>query len=164
MAERILLIDDDADLLQGLKRRLRRKFDVTTAVGGEVALDLVRTEEPYTVAVSDMRMPGLSGIEVLQQLRKISPDTQRIMLTGNLDQETAVNAQITDAVTQNNVKVLAEAPAQSMALVYQTAAHSISLAMENAQQAQGGLQQIGNAVTSSAVTMIINAAKKFEQG
>ena len=47
-------------------------------------------------------------------------------------QETAVNAQITDAVTQNNVKVLAEAPAQAMALVYQTAAHSISLAMENA--------------------------------
>ncbi len=79
-------------------------------------------------------------------------------------QETAVNAQITDAVTQNNVKVLAEAPAQAMALVYQTAAHSISLAMENAQQAQGGLQQIGNAVTSSAVTMIINAAKKFESG
>lgn len=79
-------------------------------------------------------------------------------------QETAVNAQITDAVTQNNVKVLAEAPAQAMALVYQTAAHSISLAMENAQQAQGGLQQIGNAVTSAAVTMIINAAKKFESG
>ena len=75
---------------------------------------------------------------------------------------TAVNAQITDAVTQANVKVLGEAPAQSMALVYQTMAHSISLAMENAQQAQGGLQQIGNAVTSSAVTMILNAAKQFE--
>ena len=77
-------------------------------------------------------------------------------------QETPVNAQITDAVTQNNVKVLAEAPAQAMALVYQTAAHSLALAMENAQQAQGGLLQIGNAVTSSAVTMIMNAAKKFE--
>jgi hypothetical protein len=75
---------------------------------------------------------------------------------------TPVNAQITDAVTQTNVKVLGEAPAQSMALVYQTMAHSISLAMENAQQAQGGLQQIGNAVTSSAVTMIMNAAKQFE--
>jgi hypothetical protein len=72
---------------------------------------------------------------------------------------TAVNGQITDAVTQTNVKVLGEAPAQSMALVYQTMAHSISLAMENAQQAQGGLQQIGNAVTSSAVTMIMNAVK-----
>jgi hypothetical protein len=75
---------------------------------------------------------------------------------------TLVNGQITDAVTQTNVKVLAEAPAQSMALIYQTMAHSISLAMENAQQAQGGLQQIGNAVTSSAVTMIMNAAKQFE--
>jgi len=76
--------------------------------------------------------------------------------------DTPVNAQITDAVTQANVKVLGEAPAQSMALVYQTMAHSISLAMENAQQAQGGLQQIGNAVTSSAITMIMNAARQFE--
>jgi len=73
--------------------------------------------------------------------------------------DTPVNSQITDAVTQANVKVLGEAPAQSMALVYQTMAHSISLAMENAQQAQGGLQQIGNAVTSSAITMILNAAQ-----
>ena len=69
-----------------------------------------------------------------------------------------VNAQITDAVTQTNVKVVAEAPAQSMAMVYQTMAHSISLAMENAMQAQGGLQQIGNAVTSSGVRMIFDAA------
>jgi Killing trait len=75
---------------------------------------------------------------------------------------TLVNGQITDAITQANVKVLGEAPAQSMALIYQTMAHSISLAMENAQQAQGGLQQIGNAVTSSAITMIMNAAKQFE--
>lgn len=72
----------------------------------------------------------------------------------------AVNEQVTDAVTQTNVKVLGEAPAQSMALVYQSMAHSISLAMQNAQQAQGGLQQIGNAVTSSAVTMIMNTAQK----
>lgn len=71
-----------------------------------------------------------------------------------------VNEQVTDAVTQANVKVLGEAPAQSMAMVYQTMAHSISLAMQNAQQAQGGLQQIGNAVTSSAVTMILNAVQK----
>ncbi len=72
--------------------------------------------------------------------------------------QSSVNSQITDAVTQTNVKVLAEAPAQSMAMVYQTMAHSISLAMENAMQAQGGLQQIGNAVTSSGVRMIFDAA------
>lgn len=71
---------------------------------------------------------------------------------------TPVNSQITDAVTQSNVKVVAEAPSQAMGLVYQTMAHSVSLSMQNAQQAQGGLQQIGNAVTSSAITMILGAA------
>jgi len=70
---------------------------------------------------------------------------------------TAVNSQITDAVAQTNVKVLGEAPAQSMALIYQTMEHSISRAMENAQQAQGALQQIGNAGTASAITTILNA-------
>lgn len=73
---------------------------------------------------------------------------------------TPVNSQITDAVTQSNVKVVAEAPAQAMGLVYQTMAHSVSLSMQNAQQAQGGLQQIGNAITSSAVTMILATANK----
>ena len=77
---------------------------------------------------------------------------------------TSVNSQITDAVTQTNVKVVAEAPAQSMAMVYQTMAHSISLAMENAMQAQGGLQQIGNAVTSSGVRMIFDAANSGSSG
>ncbi len=71
---------------------------------------------------------------------------------------TPVNSQITDAVTQTNVKVVGESPAQAMGLVYQTVAHSISLSMQNAQQAQGGLQQIGNAVTSSAVRMILEAS------
>ena len=51
--------------------------------------------------------------------------------------DTPVNSQITDAVTQTNVKVLGEAPAQSMALVYQTMAHSMSLAMQNSMQTQG---------------------------
>jgi hypothetical protein len=70
---------------------------------------------------------------------------------------TPVNSQITDAVTQNNVKVLGEAPAHAMGLVYQTMAHSISLSMQNAMQTQGGLQQIGNAVTSSACRMILES-------
>lgn len=69
--------------------------------------------------------------------------------------ETTVNPQVTDAVTQSNVKVLGEAPAQAMALVYQTAAHSISLAMENAQNSQGNMQQIGQAIVSAAVTKIL---------
>ncbi len=68
---------------------------------------------------------------------------------------TPVNSQITDAVTQTNVKVLGEAPAQAMAVLYQTLAHSISLSMQNSMQAQGGLQQISNAITSTACKQIL---------
>ncbi len=68
---------------------------------------------------------------------------------------TPVNSQITDAVTQTNVKVLGEAPAQAMAVLYQTLAHSVSLAMQNSMQAQGGLQQISNAITSTACKQIL---------
>lgn len=71
-----------------------------------------------------------------------------------------VNSQITDAVTQANVKVVAEAPAQAMGIVYQTMAHSISLAMQSATQSMGGLSQIGNAITSTGVSMILDVAKK----
>lgn len=69
-----------------------------------------------------------------------------------------VNSQITDSVTQTNVKVVGEAPAQAMGLVYQTMAHSISLSMQNAMQAQASLQTINNAVTSSACCMILEAS------
>ncbi|MGO1119709.1 RebB family R body protein [Rhodovibrionaceae bacterium A322] len=72
---------------------------------------------------------------------------------------TPVNAQITDAVTQTNVKVLGEAPAQAMGLVYQSMAHSISLAMQNAMQTQGGLQQISNAITSTACRQILDISQ-----
>lgn len=68
---------------------------------------------------------------------------------------TPVNSQITDAITQTNVKVLGEAPAQALATLYQTMAHSISLSMQNSMQAQGGLQQIGNAITSTACKQIL---------
>lgn len=69
-----------------------------------------------------------------------------------------VNSQITDSVTQTNVKVVGEAPAQAMGLVYQTMAHSISLSMQNATHAQASLQTINNAVTSSACRMILDAS------
>jgi hypothetical protein len=69
-----------------------------------------------------------------------------------------VNSQITDSVTQTNVKVVGEAPAQAMGLVYQTMAHSISLSMQNAMQGQASLQTINNAVTSSACRMILEAS------
>ena len=68
-----------------------------------------------------------------------------------------VNDQITDAVAQTNVKVVGEAPAESLALATQAMAHSVSLAMENATQTQGGMQQVNNTSTAAIISMIMQA-------
>ncbi|TXL73144.1 RebB like protein [Vineibacter terrae] len=68
-----------------------------------------------------------------------------------------VNAQITDAVTQTNVKVLGEAPAEALAAASQAMAHAMGLAMENATQTQGGMQQINNTATGAMIALITQA-------
>ncbi len=92
MAEKILLVDDDNSVLDGYRRSLSREFVFETALGGQQALQLATDSGPYAVVVSDMRMPGMDGIQVLSKIKALSPDTIRVMLTGNADMETAVNA------------------------------------------------------------------------
>jgi hypothetical protein len=65
-----------------------------------------------------------------------------------------VNPQITDAVTQTNVKVLGEGPAEGASMALQAAAHATSLSMESASAAQGGMQQINNAAVAALITLI----------
>ena len=90
--ERILCVDDDPNVLQAYQRALRKRFHIEPALGGEEAIDAVRNQGPYAVVVADMRMPGVTGVEVLEQVRQIAPDTVRMMLTGNADQQTALEA------------------------------------------------------------------------
>jgi len=92
MTERILCVDDDPNILQGFQRALRRQFHIDIALGGEQALQAVISDGPYAVVVSDMRMPGMNGVELLKRIREHSQDTVRIMLTGNADQHTALEA------------------------------------------------------------------------
>ncbi|NEO33555.1 MAG: hypothetical protein F6K36_24640 [Symploca sp. SIO3C6] len=68
-----------------------------------------------------------------------------------------VNKQVTDAVTQTATSIMGNAPAQSMGMVYQSMAHSISLLMQNSVSAQGGMQQINAAVIASACKQILAA-------
>lgn len=102
MADRILVIDDDHNLLSGLRRQLNDTFDITTAQGGAEALNEVQSamtaQTPFAVALCDMRMPGMDGIETLKRIRELAPDTVRIMLTGNADQQTAIGA-----INQGNI-------------------------------------------------------------
>ncbi|MGO1070250.1 RebB family R body protein [Lysobacter sp. CA199] len=74
--------------------------------------------------------------------------------------DTPVNSQITDAVTQTNVKVVAEAPAQAIASLYQVSSHSTGLALQNAVHSQQVLNQISSAVVSKAVQLIMAVGDK----
>ena len=78
--------------LQAFQRQLRKDFDLVAACGGQEGLDALGSHGPFAVIVSDMRMPGMDGIEFLAQARKRAPDSVRIMLTGCADQRTAINA------------------------------------------------------------------------
>jgi response regulator RpfG family c-di-GMP phosphodiesterase len=94
MAEpaRILFVDDDSNVLAAFQRGLRKTFTFDTAASGAEALALLKESGPYSVIVADMQMPGINGLELLAKTRECSPDTVRVMLTGNADQQTAVDA------------------------------------------------------------------------
>lgn len=90
--EKVLIIDDEVNLLNGLKRQLRGDFDLLIAANGEQALQMFDAHKTIAVAISDMRMPAMDGVETLSAIEKRSPQTVRMMLTGNADQQTASDA------------------------------------------------------------------------
>jgi response regulator RpfG family c-di-GMP phosphodiesterase len=92
MSQKILLVDDDDLILQGYHRNLHRRFDLEVASQGPHAIQMLEDHGPFAVIVSDMRMPGMSGIELLEVAHQRWPSMIRVMLTGNADQKTAVDA------------------------------------------------------------------------
>ncbi len=92
MTERILCVDDEPNILQAYQRQLRKRFSIEIALGGEEALDAVKNNGPFAVIVSDMRMPVINGVDLLKRVKTIAPETVRMMLTGNSDQQTALEA------------------------------------------------------------------------
>lgn len=92
MNPRILLVDDEPNVLSGLRRNLHGRFQVETAGGGAEGLEKLGDGTGFGVVLSDMRMPGMDGVEFLSSVRTRAPDVVRLMLTGNADQATAVEA------------------------------------------------------------------------
>lgn len=88
----ILLIDDDVNLLAAMKRQFRGKFALETATSGEEAIARIAAGSIPAVVVCDMRMGGMDGVTTLARIKEIAPDTVRLMLTGNADMQTAVDA------------------------------------------------------------------------
>lgn len=90
--EVVLLVDDEPNVLSGYRRQLGRRYALLTAEGGEEALDLLSRRADVAVVIVDMRMPRMNGVQLLAEIEKRRPETVRMMLTGNVDQETAVQA------------------------------------------------------------------------
>ena len=88
---RVLIVDDEPDLLESLADLLHREFEVVTAVGGHAALDAAARSHPHVV-VSDMRMPGMDGATFLARVREREPGAVRILLTGHADIDAALRA------------------------------------------------------------------------
>jgi len=89
---RVLCVDDEPLVLEAMQDNLRRTFDLTTAAGGAEGLAKIQDGPPFAVVVSDMRMPGMDGATFLSFVRQVSPDTVRMLLTGQSDMDTAVLA------------------------------------------------------------------------
>ena len=87
----ILCVDDEPNILRSLNWLLRKDFDVMTATSGHDALALVRQND-FDVIISDQRMPGMTGVEFLREVCKISPRPMRILLTGYSDLEAVLRS------------------------------------------------------------------------
>jgi response regulator RpfG family c-di-GMP phosphodiesterase len=91
-SSRVLLVDDEPNVISALRRSLRgRGFEIATAANGDEALALLQ-REPVDAIVCDMRMPGMSGADVLKASLDLAPDAVRVLLTGYADIGSAVQA------------------------------------------------------------------------
>ncbi len=117
MSVKILFVDDDPNILSSFERQFRKMFAVHSATGGREGLDAIVGHGPFAVIVSDLRMPVMDGIEFLSRARKAAPDSVRIMLTGNADLHTAI-----DAVNEGNIFRFLTKPCDQQSLVNALAA------------------------------------------
>jgi CheY-like chemotaxis protein len=92
MSQRILFVDDDPSLLSSIERNLCLDYDMATAASGPEGLAAIAGGGDFAVVFSDMRMPGMDGVQFIAEARKIAPDSVYVMLTGNQDLTTAMKA------------------------------------------------------------------------
>ena len=90
MPQNILIVDDDELFLKGLSLAFRGDYDLAIAEDGETVLRMLENDGPFAVIVSDMQMPGLSGIDLLRKTATEAPDTVLILLTGYSDEDMGV--------------------------------------------------------------------------
>ncbi len=89
---KVLCVDDEVNVLKGLRRQLAGKYKIEVAEGGEAGLEVIKKKGPFAVVISDMRMPKMDGVQFLTKVREMSPDIVRMVLTGHADMQAAIDA------------------------------------------------------------------------
>ncbi len=108
MSYSILIVDDEQNVLQAIKRCLRREdYDIYLANGGEDALRIM-SEKEIALIICDQRMPGMSGAEVLAESVTLRPDAYRITLTGYTDLDAAQKSINEEQVQQRTEELLGQ--------------------------------------------------------
>src|SRR5882672_7598720 len=88
----VLLVDDEPLVLEALRRQHGQRFALVTAVGAAAALARIEAGEKFAAVVSDFQMPGMDGVQFLERMRVVAPQTVRLMLTGQADVRLATDA------------------------------------------------------------------------
>ena len=91
-AVRVLVVDDEAHVVRSLEISFMDELEVLTATSGEQALEALGRRPDVGVILTDQRMPGMTGVELLARSRETHPDAVRVLLTGFTDVEALVDA------------------------------------------------------------------------
>src|SRR4030067_3039519 len=124
----VLLVDDEENILNALNRTFRKEsYRIMTARSGLEGLSVIERER-ITLVLSDHRMPGMEGVEFLSEVRKKSPETIRLMLTGYADMRAVMNA-----INQGEVYRFITKPwdDEEIRLIVRDAIHHYDLIIEN---------------------------------
>jgi DNA-binding NtrC family response regulator len=87
----VLIVDDEPDILYSLRDLLRREFDLHTALNAHQALQILEWQ-PIHVVLADQRMPGVTGVDLLDRIRREHPEVVRLIFTGYADIKAVIDA------------------------------------------------------------------------
>jgi response regulator RpfG family c-di-GMP phosphodiesterase len=88
---RILFVDDEPNILDAYRRTFYSRYDFIMTDSGAAALDIIVKSEPFHVIVTDYKMPVMNGVELLNKVRILSPETIQIMLTGQAEMQAVID-------------------------------------------------------------------------
>lgn len=97
-SKKLLCLDDAPKVLNSLGKILSKYFEVETATNGKEALDVYKTKGPFPVILVDYSMPGMNGIELVREIRKLNPRTHSILLTSHSDPDIVLTAMNEDGI------------------------------------------------------------------